>query len=106
MTTLYYKKKAMRYIVCSKYNAHTDSVFKKLELLKLDDIYNISLLKFYYKSKQGNLPLYFRNIMTSHTPTHTYLTRGRNDPIPAITRARSAQLSVRNYLPVFLCQFP
>ena len=87
------QKKAMRYIVYSKYNAHTDSVFKKLELLKLDDIYNISLLKFYYKSKQGNLPLYFRNIMTSHTPTHTYLTRGRNDPIPTITRTRSAQLS-------------
>ena len=96
----------MRYIVCSKYNAHTDPIFKSLRILKLGDIYNLSLLKFYFKYKQESLPVYFRDIMSSHNRTHTYDTRGRNDPMPTYTRTKSAKLSVRNYLPTFLDQYP
>ena len=99
------QKKAVRNIVCSKYKAHTDPIFKKLKLLKLDDIYNMCLLKFYYKLEHENLPVYFRNFMTSHNHTHTHL-RSRSVPVPTYTRTKSAQLSVRNYLPTFLCQFP
>ena len=34
------QKKAMRYITCSKYNAHTTPIFRDLKLLKLEDIFN------------------------------------------------------------------
>ena len=33
------QKKAVRVISCSKFNAHTDPIFKKLSLLKVSDIY-------------------------------------------------------------------
>ena len=32
------KKRVMRIITCSKFNAHSEPLFKELELLKLDDI--------------------------------------------------------------------
>ena len=41
------------------YNAHTDSLFKKLKLLKIEDIFKIQCLKFYYRLLHNNLPLYF-----------------------------------------------
>lgn len=35
------QKRAIRIITCSKYNAHTDPLFKKMNLLKISDLYNI-----------------------------------------------------------------
>ena len=49
----------------SKYNTHTDPTFKKLQFLKLGDMYKVQQLKFYYKLVNNDLPEYF-----SHT---TYL---------------------------------
>ena len=45
------QKKAIRILSCSKYNAHTDPLFKKthLKVLKISDIFTFSKLKFYYK---------------------------------------------------------
>ena len=40
------QKWAVRAITCSRYNAHTDPLFKRLNLIKVDDIYKLSLLKF------------------------------------------------------------
>ena len=94
------QKRAMRIITCSKYNAHTDPIFKKLRILKLNDIYNQCLLKFYYKFKQKTLPTYFHDILSSHS--HSYLTRGRNNPVHTHTNTSSAKFSVRNCLPRFL----
>ena len=99
------QKRAMRIITCSKYNAHSDPIFKKLNLLKISDIYNISLLKFYYKFKKDKLPHYFRDII-SFSPQHQYSTRGRNEPNYTYTRTSHAKNSVRNHLPVFLNSVP
>ena len=98
------QKRAMRIISCSKYNAHTDPIFKKLKILKVGDIYNQSLMKFYYKFIQRTLPTYFRDIISSHT--HSHLTRGRDDPIHTHTNTSFARSSVRNYLPRFLDTAP
>ena len=46
--TFLLQKKALRLITNSKYNAHTDPIFKKQSLLKLHDIYNLEILKFSY----------------------------------------------------------
>ena len=50
------QKRAIRIITCSKYNAHTDPLFKKMNLLKISDLYNISLLKFFHKLRNNKLP--------------------------------------------------
>ena len=53
------QKKAVRIIFKTKYNAHTDPLFKDLKLLKIEDIFRLQCLKFYFKLKNNNLPSYF-----------------------------------------------
>ena len=55
------QKKIIRIICSSKYNAHTEPLFKKLELLKLRDMMQHNSLKFYYKLKKNEFPVYFEN---------------------------------------------
>ncbi len=43
------QKKIVRITSLSKYNAHTESIFKSLKLLKIMDILKLHELKFYYK---------------------------------------------------------
>ena len=99
------QKRAMRIITSSKYNAHTDPIFKKLNLMKLSDIYNVSILKFYHKFKNNKLPNYFKNIISS-SPPHQYQTRGRNNLNFTYTRTSHAKHSIRNYMPSFLNTLP
>ena len=44
------QKRIMHVITNSKYIAHTDPIFKTLNLLKLPDLYRLQLYKLYYKS--------------------------------------------------------
>jgi hypothetical protein len=53
-------KKAVRSITGSKYNAHTDPIFKSLNILKVADIYAISQLKCYHQFVNDELPKYFK----------------------------------------------
>ena len=94
------QKRAVRTISCSRYNAHTEPIFKKLKILKIQDIYNLFLLKYYHKFINGTLPRYFGNILSPHG--HHYDTRGSNDPVHPRTRTSIANKSVRNHLPEFL----
>ena len=43
------QKRAIRIITCSRYNAHSEPLFKELKLLKVEDILKLQQLKFYYK---------------------------------------------------------
>ncbi len=46
----------IRIISLSKYNAHSEPIFKKLNLLKVKDILKLQELKFYNKFKKIKLP--------------------------------------------------
>ena len=52
----------MRIITCSKYNAHSEPLFKELKLLKIEDIRKLQELKCYYKLVHRQLPSYFNCI--------------------------------------------
>ena len=52
------QKKCIRTISKSKYNAHTNPIFHKYKLLKLQDIYETNCCKLYYRSKLNTLPKY------------------------------------------------
>ena len=97
------QKKIIRIIACSRYNAHTEPIFKMLKLLKLRDIFNANIIKFYYKLKHGCLPSYFNSFrLTSQDQIHTYGTR-HNYIIPAnVTRTQFAQNCLRNKLPMVI----
>ena len=66
----------MRIITCSKYNAHSEPLFKELNLLKLEDIRKLQELKFYYKLVHRQLPSYFKCIsVTTMNAVHQHNTR-------------------------------
>ncbi len=50
------QKKTLHIICITKYNAHTKPLFKSLNLMKVSDILQLQLLKFYYKYKNKMLP--------------------------------------------------
>ena len=77
------QKKAVRIISLNKYNSHTDPIFKKLQLLKIEDIQTLQELKFYFKAKHNQLPSYFNNLnFNSHSIIHPYSTRHKNKIYP------------------------
>ena len=100
------QKRAMRIITCSKYNAHTDPIFRSLNLLKIHDIFKISLLKYYYKLKNNTLPHYLLHMFPVSSQTDTYGTRNRNIPIIPVSRTSSASYCIRYYLHDFLLSTP
>ena len=58
------QKRIMLVITNSKYIAHTDPIFKTLNLLKLPDLYRLQLYKLYDKIKKHTVPTNFRQILT------------------------------------------
>ena len=93
------QKKAIRIISISKYNAHTEPLFKCLNLLKLDDIFTYFSLKFYYKYCSQTLPAYFLNMFKRNTDIHTHDTRQLQSLHPAKRRTAAAGNCIRFYLP-------
>ena len=70
------EKRVMRIITCSKYNTHSEPLFKELNLIKLEDIRKLQELKFYYKLVHRQLPSYFNCIyVTTINAIHQHNTR-------------------------------
>ena len=100
------QKKALRSICKSKYNAHTDPLFKKLNTLKVKDIFHSHCLKFYYQYENNNIPSYFKNMIIETRPNHTYNTRQSNEPRRIHTNYVSTNKILRYYLQVFIKDIP
>ncbi len=74
------QKKAVRIVQLSSFNAHTEPIFKTLELLKVEDILRLQLLKFYYKYRHETLPYYLQRLPFNQiTNIHDYPTRSCDD---------------------------
>ena len=73
------QKKCLRILTLSDYRAHTEPLFKKLKILKVNDIFYLQQMKFYYKYTHQNLPLYFlNNNYITNLSCHNYDTRQSN----------------------------
>ena len=93
------QKRAVRIINCQKYSAHTDPLFKKLSLLKLNNLFRLNVLKLYYKFHKGLLPIPVANIFRYDTGNDHYDLRNENILINAEVRTRSGENCIRYYLP-------
>ena len=93
------QKWAIRTITNSKYNSHCDPLFKKLHLLKIQGVYTLSCLKFYYRYTNKSLPSYFETIFDVTHPPHDYNTRNRLAYHPPISRTSLAKSSIRFRIP-------
>ena len=69
------QKRAMRVITSSKYNAHTEPLFKQLNLLKVNDIFELTALKLFYKLKKNYLPVYITGMFQDFSREHDHNTR-------------------------------
>lgn len=94
------QKKAIRTITRSKYNAHTEPLFKKLNILKVNDIKIRKLYKFYFRYANNQIPDYFTTSYINRTH-HNQHTRNANYIIPRILH-KFAELNVRYQLPLLL----
>ena len=72
------QKRAVRIICKEKYNAHTDPLFKNQILLKIEDIFTLQCIKFYYKYSHGKLPAYFKKFFPRNSDVHEHRTRNRD----------------------------
>jgi hypothetical protein len=66
------QKRALRNICKSKFNAHTDPLYKRLNLLKIADIRKLHETKFFHKLTNKQLPQFFLNdFILTNNETHT-----------------------------------
>ena len=77
------QKKAVRVLFYKSPIVHTEPIFKRINQLKLTDMYTCNLLKLYYKLYRNILPDYFDNFLPEYS---VYRHNLRNDLIrlPAI----------------------
>ena len=91
----------------SRYNSHTDPVFKTLEILKLEDMFKLNMLKWYYRHIHQTLPFYFNDYeIRTHEDIHSYNTRNKKDVVNPPTRIQAARKCLRNYITIVLKCFP
>ena len=98
------QKRAVRIVTCSKYNSHTDPLFRKLNILKLTDIFVLCNLKFYFKYEGGTLPHYFTHMFQEHQ--HAYFTRHRGGFYQCKPNTSSGIKCIRYFLPSLLSDTP
>ena len=97
------QKKAIRAITNSKYNAHTEPLFKNLKILKCSDLCALQCYKFCFKLENKLLPAYFINsgIFKKNITIHNYSTNRRdNYYVPRVKHVFS-ELAIRYKIPVF-----
>ena len=102
------QKKAIRTICSSKYNAHTEPLFKKLKLLNVFDLFKLNTLKFvhrYYNPDKGSLPDYFSGMFDTVEVSHDYNTRNRN-PRASQPHRTTTRDCLRYYVPSLLDNTP
>ena len=80
------QKKAVRVITLNHYKAHTDPIFKTIQLLKLKDLYKLKILKLYYNMINNKLPAeHFRLQLPCLSYGHqTYNIRNSKYQLPKI----------------------
>ena len=100
------QKRAMRHITCSSYNAHTTPIFSELKLLKLEDIFKINLLKFFFKYENNLLPSYFSDMFLPVNIEHGHNTRQADQDRPQRPNKQSSEKTLRYYMPTFLENIP
>ncbi len=70
-----YRKKIVRILNLSKYNAHTESIFKMLKLLKVNDILKLQEYNF------------FQNYFGQMRPIHEYARKCIRHKVPIASKA-------------------
>jgi len=84
------QKKAIRTITGSEYLTHSEPLFKALDLLKINDLYKLRMLKFYYNLSYHKLPSYYDKYLDviNENSTHQYELRATARPPVRLPKTR------------------
>ena len=106
------QKRVVRSILNTSLFAHSEPLFKRLELLRVDDIFKLSFFKLYYKLSNKTIPMYFQNFQfhthpPSRTITHPLRLNDFNFNLPITqpvipiinSNKRSSEKRFRHFLP-------
>ena len=96
------QKRAVRSITLNKYNAHTEPILKSLGLLKVNDIFTLQCLKFYFKCTHERVPTTFASFFTRNTARHDHNTRQRHQPEILFSHTSRARKCIKFYIPLLL----
>jgi len=95
------QKRAIRAISNSKYNDHTEPLFKRLNILPIDQLVKFSRLLFMHSFKNNNLPICFANTWTSNQerrgPINLHYLRNEDDLYVPFARTKTLER-----LPLFI----
>lgn len=101
------QKKAIRIITKSHYLAHTDALFECTGILKVEDIFNLAILRFYFKICNNEVPYYFSNFCQLRgSDIHHYPTSSSSNLRITFRRKEWARKVVRITLPVQINNLP
>ena len=97
------QKRFVRIISSSKYNAHSEPLFKVLDILKIEHLFSQSCLKFVYKFKKCQFPKYFLSLQcVPRSSIHDHDTRNASNIDTIYTRTKLASKCIRSQLPLLL----
>ena len=97
----------MRIISKSKYNAHTEPIFKEFGILKFEDLIKFESAKFYFKYCNSELPSYFSSFnLIPQGAIHHYNTRYNSNLRTIRTRTVFARNCLRHFLPDLINNLP
>ena len=99
------QKRAIRILTNSRYNAHTDSLFKSLNLLKIKDIIDVQCMKFWYKFVNNNLSTYFASMFRYNHKLYEIQTRSHERLHLYPFRTSNAHNALRHRIPEFYVNF-
>ena len=72
------QKKALRLVFSVKYNAHTDNLFERSKITKVENIFEKESLLLAYKYKEKSLPNAIMNLFEKSQHEPNMLTRSQN----------------------------
>ena len=98
------QKRAIRLITKSKYNAHTEPLYKEMKQLNLQDIHISNKLKFFYKLENNRLPSYFWTYMFQENRSNR--TRSRDPYQQLVPKTAIFSTTIRFSLPTLLKNTP
>ena len=99
----------MTIITVSKYNAHTEPLFKSLDLLRVSDLFKLFQSKFYYKFLHKLLPSYFQMfplLQRGQISRYTYVTRNRDALSTNRVKHEFAKHCLRHSIPRLINSIP
>lgn len=101
------QKKAVRSLTLSRYNSHTEPLFKYLRILKISDMYNQQELKFYFRYVNKLLPDFFANVnLMRINEQHGYNTTGNLNFVTYRFKYNFSQCSMMKRLPRVISNSP